>query len=73
MTRLDTIRRTADHWREYDAANRAREDLTTTDHTHIIAPPCWPTHGMLKVWAETLQAAMDRLSAGRAPTRSGGG
>lgn len=54
---LDTIRLTVLWWAEFDKAQRDREGLETTDDTHILCPPTWPSHGMLKNWAAALEDA----------------
>lgn len=54
---LDHMRRTILHWMEYDKKNRDAEGLETTDATHIMCPPTWPSYGMLKHWAAALGAA----------------
>mgnify|MGYP001480168482 CR=1 FL=1 len=60
---LDTIRRQADHWVEYNTASRAREGLESTDDTYIMAPPHWPSHGQLRAWSKVLTEAADALAS----------
>lgn len=61
--RLDAIARQLDWWRDYDRAKRDKEGLETVHDTYIIAPPSWPSHGVLKVWSETLDQARAKLSS----------
>lgn len=60
---LETILLTCRYWRKFDADGRAREGLTVNDDTFIIAPPHWPSHGVLKAWEDCLQRAREALSA----------
>lgn len=58
---LDCIRRQIDWWRDYDKASRDREGLSTTEATHIVSPPTWPSHGQLANWSALLQRACQTL------------
>jgi len=60
---LEAIARQVERWASFDREARDREGLTTTDDTHIVAPPVWPTHGQLRNWAGLLREVGSRLSA----------
>lgn len=54
---LNEMARQFDWWRRFDREKRDKEGLETTDETAIIAPPSWPSHGILKAWSEALDRA----------------
>jgi hypothetical protein len=58
---LDTMRRTLDWWMEFDRKSRTQAGLETTDDTYIVAPPTWPSHGVLKRWSESLSVSVNIL------------
>jgi hypothetical protein len=49
------------HWLDFQAEQRAREDLPCADDTHIITPPTWPTRAQLQAWIEVLRASSERI------------
>lgn len=62
--KLEAIRAQLVHWCDWNKTMRRREGLTTEDDTHIIAvPPTWPTHGVLRRWAETIEEARELADA----------
>lgn len=62
--KLDAIRRQLLHWDTWNADMRRHEGLATEDDTHVIAvPPHWPTHGMLRRWAATIEEARSLADA----------
>ncbi len=54
---LEEIRDQVQRWMDYDRAQRDKEGLGTTDDTHIMCPPVWPSHGQLKNWVACLSEA----------------
>lgn len=63
LVQVETIRLQVAYWAEFDRAARERKGLSTDDSTHIYAPPCWPSHGMLANWVDCLRRVEDRLGA----------
>lgn len=51
---LSVMRGVFQHWLDFEREKRAAEGVETTDETHIISPPYWPTHGQLKAFIATL-------------------
>jgi len=54
---LNEIERQVKYWVEFDLKQRDAEGLETTDATHIMSPPGWPSHGQLKAWVKCLKEA----------------
>ncbi len=67
---LDTIRRQVDGWVAFNVEQRAKEGLASTDETHLIAPPCWPSHGVLRNWSAALAQACAAVTK---QSQAGGG
>jgi hypothetical protein len=67
--KLDAIRRQLLHWCDSNKEIRRREGCATEDDTHIIAvPPHWPTHGVLRRWAATIEEAQKLADANSNPS-----
>ncbi len=60
LIELDTIERTLARWCDFD---RSRGGGQTPDSV-IMAPPTWPSHGMLENWIVTLRKAQLRIAQG---------
>lgn len=56
-SKLDVIARQLQSWLDWQEQERAREGIETTDDTHIMRPPVWPTRGTIKAWIKALQEA----------------
>ena len=57
--KLDVMACACQDWIDFDRKVRDREELETNDGTHIMSPPVWPSHGMLKEWVKTLNEARE--------------
>lgn len=55
--RLETLARHIAYGLDFDAECGRREGQPVTRDTFLIAPPTWPTHGMLQYWIQILQQA----------------
>lgn len=53
--RLNLISNHLQRWIDYDLEKRTKKGIETTDATHIMAPPTWPSHGQIKHWIKTLK------------------
>ena len=60
MTRdekLNEIAFTLEYWLQCQKRDYERQGCPLTDDSHLIAPPYWPTRGMLKEWIKALRGA----------------
>lgn len=56
--KLHTMERELQRWMDFDRSRGGGE----TPDSAIMAPPTWPTHGMLQAWEMTLREAQLRIS-----------
>ncbi len=54
---LDSMARQIDWALTFDVESRRKSGLETTDDTHLMSPPVWPSHGCLKNWVKALNGA----------------
>lgn len=48
-------------WVEFDRQTKAREGMAQADEHHLVAPPTWPSIGMLKRWKALLEGVADQI------------
>lgn len=61
-----------EHWLTFDKAQRDKEGIATTDDTHIMCPPSWPTHGQLTRWIAELRKVAQAVATGQCKARAQG-
>lgn len=53
--KLNEIANILQYWLDHQKAQRDLLSITTSDLTHLIQPPSWPTRGTLKEWIKILR------------------
>lgn len=53
---LNVIANEIQHWLDFQEQERKNENLPMSDSTCLMAPPYWPTRGMLKSWIRELRS-----------------